>query len=247
MANLLVDEVLETTDPEATTPQPTTPELTILGSTLGPTPEDGSESVVARPAGLTEEQPRTIRSLPLLTCTCSSRPSRHTLAWPFGSIYYNKRPKHQRGCPEAWRTRRPWTLGVRMLLQRLLARSFHTTFTASFGASGFSLSPSFTCHRIVDRKVSPAFLLIDSAREELHDSLKFPAIDDERGGFSSFPIRRIPAKQKRLFSATAILEDVRSRLYSLFCAGEASPHDQDIRGFTLLHVSRQSSVYYHYA
>lgn len=190
-----------------------------------------------RPA---DRRPRPWLSTP---CTCSVRRSRWQLSWPFAFIHYDRREEHQRGCPWSWRSRARWTLGVRFLLPGLLARSLYATFSATYGAGGCTLTPNLTCVRIVDRKASPAFRAIDNARDELSETLAFPKVDDKDIEFSTCRQERTLSMQQRLSTARAILENVRNELQSSFCAGKASPCDQDPTGLTLLHVGQPKPVY----
>lgn len=152
-------------------------------------------------------------------------------------IQYDKRTLHQQDCPWFRCSRVQWSLGVQLVLPKLLARSLHAIFSATYGAGGYTLAPTFTAVRIVDWKNSSTFRTIDIAREEIQE-LGCLGIEDCFAQFSFSRLKCRLSKQQRLSKTTAILEKVQSELQSSFYSGEASPSDQDATGFTLLHVSQ---------
>lgn len=169
-------------------------------------------------------------------CNCSVRRSRWQLCWSGSLIQYEMRQQHEDRCPWSWLSRVRWTLGIRFLLPGLLARNLRATLSATHGAGGTALAPTFISVRIVDRRTSPAFRIIDTARGELHRTLHYPTTCEDALLFSSVFRPHNFSRQQRLLAVSAILERVERELLSSFCAGQASPSDQDTRGFTLLHV-----------
>lgn len=173
----------------------------------------------------------------LLTCTCSVRHSIWELSWPPMFIHYNKRTLHQHGCPRYHYSRVQCTLGARLILPKLLGRSFHAMFSATHGAGGYTLASTLIAVRVVDRTISPAFRTIDIAQQEIVD-LGYPDVMDRWGWFTQRRPQYTLSQQERLSKAMVILEKVRNELQSSFCSGKASPSDQDTTGFTLLHVGQ---------
>ena len=172
-----------------------------------------------------------------VTCNRSVRRSRWQLCWPGSVIQYDKHQQHEDSCPWFWLCPARWTLGIQFLLPGLLARSLRATISATYGAGGTALSPTFISVKIVERRTSPAFRSIDSARGELHRTLQYTNIcEDVLDILRPIPKSYIIPRQQRLLAVSAILERVQRELESSFCAGQASPSDQDTRGFTLLHV-----------
>jgi len=170
-----------------------------------------------------------------VTCNRSVRRSRWQLCWPGSVIQYDKHQQHEDSCPWFWLCPARWTLGIQFLLPGLLARSLRATISATHGAGGTALSPTLISVNIVNRRASPAFRTIDTARDELLETLHYPKIYDDDWTL----VRPKPldiSRQQRLLAVSAILERVQRELQSSFCAGQASPSDQDTRGFTLLHV-----------
>lgn len=196
-----------------------------------------------------DDAPRYIRSVKSYTpasrklstqlpvqCKCTVRRFRWQLRWPGSLVQYDKRQQHEDRCPWFWLSPTRWTLGIRFLLPALLARSLRATISATRGAGGTALSPNLISVQLVDRRTSPAFRAIDTAREALHEILQYPNICENSLDFLNGPASYTISRQQRVLAVSAILVGVQRELQSSFCAGQASPSDQDTRGFTLLHV-----------
>ena len=152
------------------------------------------------------------------SCTCGSSKSSSRILWPPIEFYHERGEHHHPVCDLYWRTDKSWTIGVRAVLPRLLAKSISLAFTATSGSGGFSISPALQAVRCVDKRQSPAFRAIALLKKSMYD-----------GHFPTYPES---SSQLRIE-----LRNLYTELATLFEAGNASGFDQDKSGYTLLHVS----------
>lgn len=89
------------------------------------------------------------------------RRSEWSLYQPSKQVFSKSVEEHQPDCPRYHHSRRSKTIGLQVVLPRLLAKSIQVAFTATSGAGGFAFSPYFGVTCVVDRSKSPAFTLFD--------------------------------------------------------------------------------------
>lgn len=116
-------------------------------------------------------QPRNSRmkgALNACSCCCTCRVSKqqtYIFRQPF-ALSLEQQYLHQRHCeyrvPEAYKI--TMSIGI-MLYYLVLGLKFRIFITLSIGAGTFTIAPSLTYHRIVDKVSSPAFRLISSINE----------------------------------------------------------------------------------
>lgn len=95
----------------------------------------------------------------------------------------------------------------------LLNRTIEASISIIYGAGGSSISPSLHCSRLVSRDCK-AFELVRLSRYKGHGLISFESWKE-------------------------FLDGTTREIESLFQAGQATPHDVDLEGNTLLHVCGQ--------
>lgn len=145
-------------------------------------------------------------------------------------LYFDREEQHQPGCHFYQLSQRSWTLGVRAILPKLLARSINLAFRTTYGAGRFGLFPKLEAVRIVNRFTSPAFAAIVSASSNARAQM---ARQNLRYEFTTYEdVDSFADNEIR-----PIFEALYTKLMRAFQSGKASGYDQDKDGQTLLHVS----------
>ena len=151
----------------------------------------------------------------------------------WGKAFWTTSVKHAAGC----RYYRSSSLSIEAKVTLMvLWRALQFSISATLGAGGSSIAPEFAITKIVDRKTSPAFLLMDSIESRcavriiLHRNFKKETRIYSDGNDSLYALewdrRTLPI----------ILESSLRELRVLYDMGHSHPLDTDPDGRTLLHV-----------
>lgn len=180
-------------------------------------------------------------------CSCSVRMSRMT-RFSFGSLtgIWKSQSRHFPGCKYHGS---PVTTEFRAsILIRLLWKTLSFSFQLSTGAGGISLSPQFAITRIVDRRISPAFLLFDSIEVECARRIPVSRYKESARktyhtspDFTSRDYIRLYVLDWDTGALQISLENAVQDITMMLSMGYSSVQDTDSRGRTLLHVSYPSS------
>lgn len=111
-------------------------------------------------------------------------------------------------------------------LRRLISCAIGLSFSASFGAGGFSLSPNFTYYPSVDSSTSPVFRIFDLLRWLLN---LFPG--HARGG-----------KEPWTADFLELVDLCVADIILLYRDGKAAPKAIDDRGRSVMHHLTRSQV-----
>lgn len=152
-----------------------------------------------------------VRSASTRRCTCKARPSPTYRS--LGGFYYWDRTRnvHESTCPLREKSAREVSFGLKIAIPAIFAKVVQLVVSADFGAGGISISPAIKFpSRIVDRRKSEGFQLLDSLIAKYSEDRKMPLED--------------------------FCESVVTQLFPLLENGSVSAHDQDETGATLLWV-----------
>ena len=172
---------------------------------------------------------------------CSCRPLKRSGSirkeWHYSKLTWEIRASHHPTCPLYMVARKQQSIRLRYRTPGwLLGRLVEHAFTISTGAGGFAISPSITVVRVVDRRKSPAFRIVQNILQPWFGKTYMPlSLRYSEDAYIKGLLQ--PESDDAKVHIRDVVQLVSKDLQEAFCAGSASLLDVDENGLTILHVS----------
>lgn len=159
------------------------------------------------------------------TCCCrySQRSSDLMNLWPYLKITWTTSTEHERSCPCIRSSTRTHAIGLAYIIPTwLLGRVVEHSFSITYGAGGLSISPAIATIRVVNRKKSALYALIETIWDQMPSPLSVGP--------------DLSKVEMQLMEVENMISKLPAQIRALISAGMTSPSDVDEGCQSILHV-----------